>query len=251
MIPVTRLVMAVAVALPLLFLSGAEADGQEIPGQFIVELKPGVDRDAFIALHGVAPIFTYDIIHGFAARLPAPLLQRLQADARVAAIGPDLVVTTFERPSASAPVTSSATSAYDVFTPEAQTGVRRIGGDVAAHNGFQGAGVKVAVIDTGIDCTHPDLQPNCVYGINYVTKGNKPPMDDNGHGTHVAGIIAAAAGNGFGVEGVAPKATVHAVKVLSASGSGSLSTAVKGLNWAANNGIKVSNLSLGAFDLSL
>jgi subtilisin len=250
MTPVTRLVMVVAVALPLLFLSGAGASGQEIPGQFIVELKPGVDRDAFTALHGIAPIFVYDIVHGFAARLPAPLLQRLQADARVAAITQDLVVTAFERPTSRGPVSSSATSAKETFTPEAQTGVRRIGANVAAENGFQGAGVKVAVIDTGIDCTHPDLQPNCVYGINYVSRG-KPPKDNNGHGTHVAGIIAAAGSNGFGLQGVAPKASVYAVKVLDANGSGSLSTVIKGLNWAASNHIQVSNLSLGAFDFSL
>src|SRR5215510_9038571 len=57
--------------------------------------------------------------------------------------------------------------------------------------GQGGAGIKVAVIDTGIDCGHPDLALNCVYGVNYVSKGNKDAFDDFGHGTHVAGIIAA------------------------------------------------------------
>src|SRR5215469_1434085 len=68
-------------------------------------------------------------------------------------------------------------------------------------SGHGGMGAKVAVVDTGIDCGHPDLQGNCIYGASYV-KGAKP-FDDHGHGTHVAGIIAAR-DNGFGVIGVAP-----------------------------------------------
>jgi subtilisin len=249
MIPVTRLVMAVALALPLVFLSGARADGQEIPGQFIVELKPGVDRDALIALHGIGPIFRYNLIHGFAARLPVPLLQRLRADARVAAISPDLVVSAFARPARAGRVTSSATTANDVFGPEAQTGVRRIGADVAAINGFRGANVKVAVIDTGIDCLHPDLL-NCDGGVNLINPALSS-ADDNGHGTHVAGIIAATGGNGFGVQGVAPDARLYAVKVLDAKGSGALSTVIQGLNWAASNGMRIANVSLGGFDFWL
>jgi subtilisin len=245
MIPVTRLAMAAALGLPLLFLSGARADGQEIPGRFIVELKPGVDRDAFIVLHGIGPIFRYDLIHGFAAQLPAPLLQRLQADARVAAISPDLVVSAFDRPAGAGRVTSSATTATDVFDPEAQTGVRRIGAD-AVPSKYKGTGVTVAVIDTGIDCLHPDLVQNCHVGVNLLNPA-LPFADDNGHGTHVAGIIAAT-GNGFGVQGVAPDAQLSAVKVLDANGSGALSTVIKGLNWAASNGVQVANLSLGGFD---
>ena len=248
MIPVTRVVMAVALALPLLFLSGARADGQEIPGQFIVELKPGVDRDALIALHGIGPIFRYDLIHGFAARLPLPLLQRLRADARVATISPDLVVSAFDRPAGAGRVTSSATTATDVFDPEAQTGVRRIGADAAAVKGFRGANVKVVVIDTGIDCLHPDLL-NCDGGVNLLNPALSY-ADDHGHGTHVAGIVAAT-GNGFGVQGVAPDARLYSVKVLDANGSGALSTVIKGLNWAASNGVQVANLSLGGFDFSL
>jgi subtilisin len=250
MFPQMRLVTVVALALPLLFLAAARADGQAIPEQFIIELKPGVDREAFIRGHGIGPRFRYDIIHGFAARLPAPLLRRLQADPRVAAVSPDLVVTTFGRPARARRVEASATSATDVFVPEAQTGVRRIGGEPLAAQGFAGAGVRVAVIDTGIDCQHPDLQPNCQGGVNLVN----PALswaDDHGHGTHVAGIIAATGQNGFGVQGVAPQAWLYAVKVLDARGSGALSTVIQGLNWAAANGVQVANLSLGGLDLFL
>lgn len=114
--------------------------------------------------------------------------------------------------------------------------------------GQGGAGINVAVIDTGIDCGHPDLSPNCVYGINYVTKG-QIPFDDHGHGTHVSGIIAAG-DNGFGVIGVAPEATVYAVKVLSSGGSGSWSSVASGIVWATQNGMEVINMSFGGTSFS-
>jgi len=119
------------------------------------------------------------------------------------------------------------------------------GGTLNATNvisGHGGMGAKVAVVDTGIDCGHPDLQDNCIYGASYV-KGAKP-FDDHGHGTHVAGIIAAR-DNGFGVIGVAPEATLYAVKVLDSNGSGSYSAVASGIVWAVKNGMNVINMSLG------
>ena len=110
--------------------------------------------------------------------------------------------------------------------------------------GQGGAGVKVAVIDTGIDCGHQDLAGGCVYGVNYVN-GSQQPFDDHGHGTHVGGIIAARQ-NGIGVIGVAPEATVYAVKVLDSAGSGSWSSVAMGIDWAVKNGMHVINMSLGA-----
>src|SRR5439155_17729046 len=96
-------------------------------------------------------------------------------------------------------------------------------------------------------CGHPDLQGNCNYGVSYV-KGSKP-LDDHGHGTHVAGIIAAR-DNGFGVIGVAPEATLYAVKVLDANGSGSFSAVASGIVWAVKNGMHVINMSLGGSSYS-
>ncbi len=108
----------------------------------------------------------------------------------------------------------------------------------------QGDGVKVAVIDTGIDCTHPDLRANCAGGYNALDSG-KPTMDDNEHGTHVAGTIAGVL-DGKGVVGVAPKARLYAVKVLDKDGAGGLTSIIKGLIWAGNNKMDVANMSLGA-----
>ncbi|MFA6029477.1 MAG: S8 family peptidase [Elusimicrobiota bacterium] len=107
----------------------------------------------------------------------------------------------------------------------------------------QGAGVKVGVIDTGVDCTHPDLRANCAGGYNVLDPTAKP-VDDQGHGTHVAGTIAAVK-DGQGVVGVAPKARIYAIKVLDAEGGGSIEGIIQGLQWAAENRMQVVNMSLG------
>ena len=113
----------------------------------------------------------------------------------------------------------------------------------AAWARSKGEGVKVAVIDTGIDCNHPDLKANCAGGYNAV--GSGAPTDDNGHGSHVAGTIAGVL-DGKGVVGVAPKARLYAVKVLDKDGAGGLSSIIKGLIWAGKNKMDVANMSLGS-----
>lgn len=107
-----------------------------------------------------------------------------------------------------------------------------------------GADQVVAVVDTGVDLTHPDLVDRLVPGINLVTPG-APPSDDNGHGTHVAGIVAATTGNEVGVSGIAPGARIMPVKVLDATGNGSTDAIAAGIEWAVANGATVVNLSLG------
>ncbi len=105
-----------------------------------------------------------------------------------------------------------------------------------------GAGARVAVVDTGIASRHPDLR---VWGGASFVPGVASWNDDHGHGTHVAGTIAALR-NGRGVVGVAPHAKLYAVKVLNAQGSGQLSWILNGLAWCASRGMHVVNLSLGS-----
>lgn len=127
-------------------------------------------------------------------------------------------------------------------SPETLWGISRVGA-AKAWPVTAGRGVRVAVIDTGIDATHPDLAANVAGG--YDATGDGSWADDQGHGTHVAGTIAAVK-DGKGVVGVAPAAKLFGVKVLDKDGSGRLSWIVKGALWAAKNDIDVANMSLGA-----
>ena len=108
----------------------------------------------------------------------------------------------------------------------------------------QGAGVTVAVLDTGVDLTHPDLKGNLVKGYDAIAKNNTP-KDMNGHGTHVAGVIAAVTNNKQGVAGVAPGAKIMPIKVLGENGGGDLGSIIDGIQWATDNGAQVINMSLG------
>ncbi len=112
----------------------------------------------------------------------------------------------------------------------------------------KGSGITVAVIDTGVDRTHPDLSTGLVPGHNVVNPSLQPD-DDNGHGTMTSGIIAARTDNNRGVVGIAPGAKVMPIKVLDASGSGSDTNIALGIDWARTHHADVINLSLGgAFD---
>lgn len=127
-------------------------------------------------------------------------------------------------------------------------------------------GTIVAVIDTGIDYTHPDLAPNMwintgeipgnnidddkdgfiddVHGVNFIVNSGNP-MDDHSHGTHVAGTIGAVGNNGIGVAGVNWRVQLMALKFLDSSGSGSTSNAIRALNYAVAHGASISNNSWG------
>lgn len=120
----------------------------------------------------------------------------------------------------------------------------KLGTRVAWGRGFTGRGVLVAVVDTGVQCDHPDLL--CASSKDFTGSGSA--NDENGHGTHVAGIVAARGDNGVGGVGIAPDASILAVRVLDAEGSGWDSWISAGIVWATDNGAKVINLSLGGAD---
>jgi len=225
--------------------SSSASAAQASANRYVVGFAPGVSAAQMQGVtRGLAqrPDHSYHVsFNGFAGPLTAAEHGALARDSRIAFIEPDLVFTACGKP-------PKPPKPGDE-TPPPETlpwGVDRIDAD---HNtGDGGAGVAVAVIDTGIDLDHPDLIGNVFDGANFVRDGN-PAEDDNGHGTHVAGIIAAV-DNEIGVIGVAPQAKVYAVKVLDRRGSGSLSDVIAGVDWVTANaeakGFKVANMSLTA-----
>src|SRR5690606_21294642 len=107
---------------------------------------------------------------------------------------------------------------------------------------YTGRGIKIALLDTGIDYNHPELSQSYRGGYDFINDDDDP-MDDNGHGTHVAGILAAAQ-DGKGIVGIAPDAEIYAIKVSDKKGSGSFSDLAKGIAWAIDNDIDIVNMSI-------
>ena len=248
----TRLLAALSVCLLATVLASAgAAAGGESEAQLaseklptIVVLQAGVEPEgatqALEQRHGFSSRFRYaHALRGFAADLSQRQRERLAADPRVALVTADPLV---------------HQDALDAVVPgeTLPTGIRRMGSVVAASRRDgnplsvrRASTVKVAVIDTGVDLDHPDL--NVISGTDCVFPGTTAE-DDNGHGTHVAGTIAAK-NTGSGVVGVVPGTTIVAVKALYGNQSTPLSVVICGIDWVTANAaalnIKVVNMSLG------
>jgi subtilisin len=203
-------------------------------GGYIVVLK-GTANPAEVARRQGAKVrhLYRHALNGYSTNLTAFQAARLRSQPGVAAVVAD--------------------QTFHISAQTLPTGINRIDGELSSAQSGNGSGevnVDIAVIDTGIDLDHPDL--NARSGTNCVSPG-APAEDDNGHGTHVAGT-AAARDNDIGVVGVAPGARVWAVKVLNAAGSGTTSQIVCGIDWVTANaragaGIEVANMSLGGQSL--
>jgi thermitase len=139
--------------------------------------------------------------------------------------------------------------AHTMFVPNdprwsSQYGPRKVRADFG-WDLIQGSpNVIIAILDTGVDLAHPDLVTKLVPGYNFVSN-NSNASDDHGHGTHCAGIAAAATNNAVGVAGVGFNSRIMPVKVLSSSGSGTHSGIANGVTWATDQGAKVVSMSLG------
>jgi len=205
----------------------------------IVVFKSGVlnepAREALIQKFGGVKIKDLNLIDGKAVLLPPEAEEALAKNAGILRIDDDVEVFALGRL-----INIEAIKRQPVET--LPWGVDRIDAE-KVWTITTGDPVKVAIVDTGIDLKHPDLKDNLKGGIStvsYTTSYN----DDNGHGTHVAGIVAAV-DNEIGVIGVGPKIDLYAVKVLDRRGSGYLSDVIEGLQWAVVNGMQVVNMSLG------
>ena len=209
-----------------------------VAAPFVVTLADGASIDAVVRdAHLPAPKLRYDTaLTGFAADLNDPQLERVLADPAVVGVEPDAEVSAMGM---------QALAAGETVPP----GVRRAGGATPAL-AHAPASTAVAVIDSGIDLANTEL--DAVSGVNCVKPGASA-QDDNGHGTNVAGIVAAR-NTGKGVVGVAPGTRVYAVKVLNNRAVGTLSQFLCGINWVAANAaalnIRVANMSIGGVGLS-
>ena len=170
----------------------------------------------------------YSIIPAIACSLPEEAIEALQRNPKISYIEKDMEA--------------------HALIEEIPWGVDHIEADLVQDSGNEGAGVKIAIIDTGIDYTHPDLSPNYKGGYDFVNNDDDP-RDDNGHGTHCAGI-AAAASNDLGIIGVAPAADLYAVKVLDRRGMGYYSTILSGIEWCVANGMQIASMSIGGSSYS-
>jgi len=213
-----------------------------VPDRYIIILNDGANpwsvANEMAQERGLRISHVYGTaVNGFSAIVPRGQLDNIASDSRVNYIEQDSVVSIFKKPSGT-PGKGGNDGGSTTQPPQViPTGITRIGGPVSGS-----VIVDVAVIDTGIDASHPDL--NVIDGVNFA-KG-KNWSDGNGHGTHVAGTIAAKY-NEIGVVGVAPDARLYAVKVLDNRGSGFMSDVIAGVNWVAANAdtIEVANMSLG------
>ena len=211
--------------------------GHVVPGRYIVVLKGDVNARNVAEAHDrafgaeVTSIYQH-ALHGYAAKISSAKLDDVRSDPRVQFVQPDRTAVAYEQ--------------------KLPTGVDRIDAEksptakIDANGTDERVDVDVAVIDTGINQTHPDL--NVAGGRNFATWGspNNKYEDGNGHGTHVAGTIGAL-DNKDGAVGVAPGARLYGVKVLSNSGTGYVSWIINGIDWVTANAdtIDVANMSLG------
>ncbi|MDF1560101.1 MAG: S8 family peptidase [Bacteroidales bacterium] len=173
-------------------------------------------------------------LQGFSVKMPPGQLKKLETDPSVKYIERNQVATLIQP--------DVKIKKKPVPTPPAQSlpwGVDRVNG------GVDGTGLTAWIIDTGIDLDHPDLTVDASRGATFVGRTTTPD-DDNGHGTHCAGIVGAV-DNGIGVIGVAAGATVVPVKVLNRRGSGTYDAIIAGVDFVADNGKSgdVANMSLG------
>ncbi len=206
-----------------------ESAGPRTPG-----MRAAVVQNAGGQIHA-----SFDLIPVVSARLPEAAIANLQKRPDIGYVEDDARMSIVQ-------TSSSETIAW---------GVDRIDADrIWSTN--TGVGIDVAIVDTGIDYDHPDLQANIRGGVYFAgwifdellgKDGSTNPADWNdghGHGTHCAGIVAAI-DNEIGVVGVAPRANLWAVKVLGDDGSGYTSDIIQGIQWCASHGIKVASMSFG------
>jgi len=207
-----------------------------LPGEILVKQKDGSPlASSFFSQIGIKVIKRVNVLDINVVKVPTGVtmdaaLQKLNSDPSVEYAEPNYI--------------RKANISVNDEKRKEQFALDKIQADKAWDITMGNNSVVVAVIDTGADIMHPDLVNQVVEGYSSV-RNNAKWVDDNGHGTHVAGIIAAIANNGTGIAGLAPKCKIMPVKVLDKTGSGNDAGISEAIVWAADHGASVINMSLG------
>ena len=224
-------------ALMVLALTGSAVFGDNSSRKIVIFDTNALNdaaQDELVTHTGGVTLKNLDLINAKSVWLPNKASEKaLEQHPAVLRVDEDVLVTTQAKP-------GSTVQAAQVLP----WGIDRVDAELVWPSGNNADPVKVAVIDTGISKDHPDLKANIQGGYNAINS-TKSWNDDNGHGSHVAGIIGAL-NNTVGVVGVAPLVDLYAVKVLNRQGSGFLYDVIEGIQWAVANGMKVANMSLGS-----
>ena len=224
--------------------SRADVDAPAVPGELVVKFRPGTagaERRGALQQHGGRIVGRVAALDTEVAEFPAlknersprgreALIAALKRNPNVALVEPNLIYTTGYTPNDPGRGSQYAWGKIQAY---------------AAWDTTRGSATTViAVVDTGIQRNHPDLDAKIVAGYDYIEL-DAAPDDGNGHGTHVAGTAAAETGNATGGAGTCPGCALMPVRVLDNAGSGTLVSIANGITYAADHGAKVINLSLG------
>nr|WP_057766978.1 S8 family serine peptidase [Cytobacillus praedii] len=238
----------------------------------ITRQQANVDREMKVKGITFEKGFAYDtVLNGFAAKVKADDLKKLLEVTGITLVEPDAIVHASDDKK---PVDSSSALEKIVdYEAKMNTSISFLGIEKLWDKGYKGKGIKVAVLDTGIDPDHPEFQGIYKGGKNFIPNSstytreradndaretspkerpaNQPEFNAQGrafytdHGTHVAGTIAAIGANEYGIKGIAPEIDLYAYRVLGAYGSGSSSGIIAAIEHAVNEKMNVINLSLG------
>jgi thermitase len=235
--------------------SNAAADSSPIAGQIMIKFRDNAAAPGVLRQHGLSQGASIGSTGAHLIKVPAGkesrLIEALSRNPAVEYAEPDELVTAttddpyFGRQYALENVGQSFSNTANTITVPAGKPNADVDA-VDAWNVTRGSGTRVAIIDSGVAINHEDISQKVVARANFSDKKIVVPEDYDryGHGTHVAGIVAAVH-NTTGVAGVCPECTILDAKVLNDSGSGSSSAIAKGIDWAVTNGAKVINMSLG------
>ena len=196
----------------------------------------GAYAETVIAKHSGVKVKDLDFVRGKVINISKKEASLLATEAGILSVEDDAVMFIQAKPGTGG---GDPTVAAQILP----WGVDKVDAELVWPSGNTADPIKVAVIDTGISNKHSDLKANIKGGYNAINI-NRSWNDDNGHGSHVAGIIAGI-NNSQGVVGAAHQADLYAVKVLGANGSGFMSDVIEGIGWASSNGMNVVNMSLG------